>query len=190
MHRILAAAILVIASAATFAQNTRSFTVTRDINLSADKIWAVVGEDYGAIANSHPKIVSSEYNQGTITYGEGAERVCYLNEAKTKFVKEKQINFDPENYSFTVQTFQAGKIPLDPDLTRATYHVIPTGENSCTLEFTMEYRTKPAFMGALAAGKFKKTIADYELAVEHYARTGEAVNQDNFKEIKKQYSKS
>ncbi len=44
-------------------------------------------------------------------------------------------------------------------------------------------------MGGLAKGKFKKTIADYAVAVEHYAKTGEAVNKDNFKRIKKQYKK-
>ena len=44
-------------------------------------------------------------------------------------------------------------------------------------------------MGGLAKGKMKKTIEDYEIAVEHYVLTGEEVNQENFKEIKK-YSKN
>ena len=169
------------------AQKTQSFTVERTINLSAEKVWAVVGEDFGGIANSHPKIVSSKFNQGTLTAGEGAERVCYYNESGSKFVKEKQVGYDAENYTFSVQIFQAGKLPLVPELTQATYKVVPIDENSCRFEFAMEYRTKPAFMGAMAKGKFKKTIADYAIAVEHYAKTGEEVNKDNFKAIKKQY---
>ena len=52
----------------------------------------------------------------------------------------------------------------------------------------MNYRTKPAFLGAVAKGGFKKTIAGYLLAVEHHVLTGETVNRDNFKSIKKQYS--
>ena len=36
-----------------------TFSVERIINAPAEKVWKVVGEDFGAIANSHPKIVSS-----------------------------------------------------------------------------------------------------------------------------------
>ena len=42
-------------------------------------------------------------------------------------------------------------------------------------------------MGGLAKGKFKKNIENYAIAIEHYAATGEEVNKDNFKTIKKQY---
>lgn len=169
------------------AQKTRGFTVSRDINLSADQVWAVVGEDFGAIANSHPKIVSSQYEQGTLTFGEGAERVCYFDDEKKKYVKEKQIDFDADNYTFTVQMYHVDKIPLDPEKTRATYTVIPIDDNTSRLEFKMQFVTDPAFFGALAKGKFEKGIKDYMIAVEHHAKTGEVVNQENFNSIKKQY---
>jgi len=179
---------LILFSFGTFAQKkTHEFTVTRDINLSVDKIWKVVGEDYGAIANSHPKLVASEYNEGTLHAGEGAERVCYYNEKKTKYIKEKQVNYDPENYSFEVQIFHSAGLPLDEDLSKAQYKLVALTDSTCRLEFTMTYRTKPAFMGALVKGKFKKTIADYAIAVEHHAKTGTIINKENFKEIKKQY---
>lgn len=169
------------------AQKTQTFTVSRDIALPAAQVWAVVGEDFGGIANSHPKIVSSSFNQGTITAGEGAERVCNYNAAGTKFVKEKQLNYDPEHYSFSVQVFHADGLPLDPELTQAEYKIVPLDDQHSRFEFTMTFRTKPAFLGALAKGKFKKTIADYAIAVEHYARTQEAVNQENFSTIKALY---
>lgn len=52
----------------------------------------------------------------------------------------------------------------------------------------MTYRTKPAFMGGMMKNNFKKLIADYAIAIEHYVATGESVNKDNFKSVKKQYT--
>ena len=51
----------------------------------------------------------------------------------------------------------------------------------------LNLKTNPGFMGTLAKGKFKAQIADYMLAVQHYVSTGEEVNKDNFKDIKKKY---
>ena len=171
-----------------FAQKkTQNFTVTYEMNAPAEKVWAVVGEDFGAIANSHPQIVSSEYINGTLKSGEGAERVCNFNDKGTKYLQEKQVNYDPENYRFEVQVSQASKLPMDPNYSLAVYKVEPIDENSSRFIFEMTYRTKPAFMGAMAKGKFRKLIEDYALAIEHHVNTGEIVNQDNFKEIKKQH---
>ena len=173
-----------------FAQKkVQSFTVSRIIEAPAQKVWTVVGEDYGAIANSHPGIIASEYTNGSLKGGEGVERICYLNEKKTKATHEKQVEYNPESYSFKAQVYQAEGLPMDPDYTFAAYKVKPINANSSELIMEMNYRTKPAFMGALAKGRFKRTLADYLLAVDHHVRTGEKVNKDNFKEIKKQYSK-
>lgn len=171
----------------TFAQKkVQQFTVSEIINAPAEKVWAVVGEDYGAIANSHPKIISSSYVDGTLKAGEGAERVCYFNEKETQFLKEKQVNYDPENYTFKNQVFQAGKFPVNPEYTFAIYKVEAIDANTSRFTFDMTYRTKPAFMGGLMKGSFKKLIADYAIAVEHHIQTGVAVNKDNFKSIKKE----
>jgi len=40
-------------------------------------------------------------------------------------------------------------------------------------------------MGGMVKGWFKKLIRDYAIAVDHHVRTGETVNKDNFKSIKK-----
>ena len=53
--------------------------------------------------------------------------------------------------------------------------------------FLMEYQTKPALMGSLIKGQFKKLIKDYFIAIEHYARTGEPVTLENFKGVRKEY---
>ncbi len=168
-------------------KKVQSFEVSRVINASAGEVWKVVGEDFGAIANSHPKIISSSYLEGSLTSGEGAERVCHFNEKATKYTHEKQIEYDPENLTFKVQVFHAERLPLDTDYSLATYQVVPLDKKSCKLVFSMEYRTKPAFLGPMAKGNFKKTLTNYLLSVEHHVLTGEIVNKETFKDIKRQY---
>ncbi|WP_173021450.1 SRPBCC family protein [Lewinella sp. W8] len=170
-------------------KKVQTFTVSHLIAAPADQVWAVVGEDYGAIAKSHPKIVSSNYVDGTLQAGEGAQRVCNFNEQGTKYLKEVQREYDPENMTFRNQVYQAGKFPVDPERTFAIYRVEAVDANTSRFTFKMTYRTKPAFMGALAKGSFKKLIADYAIAIEHYVNTGEAVTKENFRQIKKVYAR-
>lgn len=168
-------------------KKVKTFRVEKVINLSAAEVWAVVGEDYGAVANSHPKIISSEYTNGSLKAEEGAERVCYFNEKGTQFLYEQMVNYDPANMQFTNKVYKAGKFPVDPAYTQAIYKVESLGPSKSRLSFDMEFRTKPAMMGGMMKGSFKNLIEDYFIAVEHHAKTGEKVNQDNFKEIKKLY---
>ncbi len=171
-------------------KKVQTFQVSKVIDLPADQLWAVVGDDYGRIAYSHPKIVASDYINGTLKAGEGAERICYFNAKQTQFLKEKMVNYSPETMSFTNTVYQAGKFPVDPAYTQAVYKVKDLGNETSELSFDMQYRTKPAIMGAMAKGKFKKLIQDYFIAVEHHVKTGEEVTKDNFKQIKKRYAKA
>ncbi len=84
--------------------------------------------------------------------------------------------------------YQSSGIPLNTDYSYGIYKVTPIDDKTSQLSMTMVLRTKPAFLGGLAKGQFKRDIADYLLAVEHHVLTGENVNKDNFKEIKKKYS--
>ena len=171
-------------------KKVQTFQVSKVLPFSAEKVWAVVGEDYGRIAYSHPKIIESDYINGTLKAGEGAERVCYFNDKQTQFLKEKMINYAPGRMSFTNTVFQAGKFPVDPEYTQAVYQVKDLGNGKSEFSFDMKYRTKPAFMGAMAKGKFKRLINDYFIAIEHHIKTGENVTRENFKEIKKLYTKT
>ena len=65
--------------------------------------------------------------------------------------------------------------------------MIPVDANTTKFVFDMTYRTKPAFMGGMMKKSFKKLIQDYAIAIEHHVTTGENVNKDNFKRIKKAY---
>lgn len=186
--QIILGILLAIGATASIAQKkVQKFKVTKVIPVSADKVWKIVGEDYGKIAHSHPKIVSSEYIDGSLKGQEGAERVCYFNDKKTQFLKEKMINFSPEDMTFTNTVFQAGKFPVDPELTKAIYSVEDLGNGTSRISFDMQYRTKPAIMGGMMKGNFKKLINDYFISIEHHAKTGEKVTKENFKQIKKQY---
>jgi len=184
---VIAAVFFVLGAEAQTQKKVQKFKVSKVIDVPAQELWSVVGEDYGKIAYSHPKIIASDYIDGSLKAGEGVQRVCYFNEKQTQFLKEEMVNYSPENMSFTNKVFQAGKFPVDPDYTRAVYHVKDLGNGKSEFSFDMQYRTKPAFMGAMSKGKFKKLINDYFIAVEHYAKTGEEVTKENFKDIKKQY---
>lgn len=169
-------------------KKVKTFYVEKEIALPAEQLWAVVGEDYGSIAYSHPKIISSDYINGSLKAQEGAQRICYFNEKGTQFLKEQMENFDPEHMTFTNKVFQAGKFPVDPAYTHAVYKIEDLGNGRSRFSFNMQYRTSPAFMGGMMKGQFKKLINDYFIAVEHHVRTGEKVTKDNFKSIKKQYA--
>ena len=171
-------------------KKVQTFKVSKVIDIPANELWDVVGKDYGKIAYSHPKIMASDYIDGSLMAGEGAQRVCYFNEKQTQYLKEKMVNYSPEQMSFTNKVYQAGRFPVDPDYTQAVYQIKDLGNGQSEFSFDMQYRTKPAFMGAMSKGKFKKLINDYFIAVEHYTKTGEAVTKDNFKEIKKLYVKN
>jgi len=164
-----------------------TFEVKRVIPFSAEKVWKAVADDYGNIANSHPKIVASNYENGSLKGDKGAQRRCYFNEKQTRFLYEEIVDWKPEEMMFVNRVLEAGKFPINEDNTRAIYRVKKVGPNKAEFSMVMEFRTKPAFMGGMAKGQFKKLLNDYMIAVEHHIKTGESVTVSNFKQIKKGY---
>lgn len=169
-------------------KKVKHLQIEKVLPFSAAKVWGVVGEDYGKIAHSHPKIIKSDYIGGALKGAEGAERACYFNEDGSRFLKEKIAKFDAENFTLVNTVYQAGRFPVDASRTVAIYKVTPIDENSCKLSFDMKFRTSPAWMGGMMKGSFKNLIGDYFIAIEHHIKTGEEVTQENFKEIKKLYN--
>ena len=169
-------------------KKVKHFKVEKTLNLSAAKVWAVVGEDYGGIFNSHPKIINSEYTKGSLKSEEGAERMCYFNKNGSKYLHEKMVNYSPKNMSFTNTIKKTGKFPVNPEYTKAIYKVTDLGGGKSKISIDMTYRTKPAMMGGMMKGAFINLMKDYFIAVEHHVKTGENVTKSNFKKIKKQYS--
>ncbi len=165
----------------------QTFEVSRIINQPIEKVWSFVADDFTGIAKAHPKLSGSHLIEGSPISGEGCERICYLNDSKKKYTKEVLKNYNRDNYSFDAKIYELGGLPMDETVSVGHYKLEKIDEQSCKLIFTMEYRTKPAFLGSMVKGKFKSQISDYLLAVDHYLNTGEEVHKSNFKAIKKEY---
>ena len=176
------------AFAQSMAKKFKVLDVERVMPFSAEKVWAAVALDYGKIAESHPRIVRSDYEAGSLQGELGAQRMCAFNDKGTQVLHEKIVDWDEENMTFVNMILEAKKFPLDEDNTRAIYKVTPIDANTSKLSMHMEFRTSPAFMGGMMKGSFEKLLNDYMIAVEHNIKTGEAVNRDNFKDIRKQYA--
>ncbi len=187
---ILAFLTVSIISAQKADKKVQTFTTEHVINAPADKVWQVIGDEYADIYKSHPKIITSNYINGSSTSGVGAERVCNFNDSNSKFITEKITDYDPENYTMTIDIVRVKKLPINTEYSYAIQKVVPINPSTSKMVFTMYYRTKPGFLGGLAKGSFKKGIRDYAIAIDHYINTGERVTKDNFKAIKKQYCKA
>jgi len=175
------------ADAQSMTKKYRTFSVSREMPFPADKVWTAVADDYGNIANSHPLVVKSNYVKGSLKGEEGAQRMCYFNDKETKSLYEEITSYDASKMTFTNRVLEAQKFPIDPDNTQAIYKVESLGNGKSLFTMTMSYRTKPAFMGAMAKSKFKKLLNDYMLSVEHNIATGESVTASNFRDVKRQY---
>ena len=189
MKKIIIIAILLSSVYTMNAQTKKQQEVIaeRIVSIPSAKVWNVLAEDYGAIAKSHPAIVSSEYTAGTLEGREGAERKCFFNEKGTQMFHEKIVKWEPQKMSFTQIIVDFKKFPIDKENTEVVYSVEQVNANTSKIRAHLKYRTKPAFMGGMAKGKFKGMLEDYFLAIEHHIKTGESVTIDNFKSIKKQY---
>ncbi len=166
----------------------KTVVASRVINQPADKVWALIGEDYGYIANTHPGIYYSNYEAGSVVGELNAQRVCNLNEKGTKVLHEQITNWDPINMTMTNRILEVGGLPLDPDNSLGVYSVIPIDEHTSELKMVFDFRTKPAFMGLMAKGKFKKLLANFLLGVQHHMATGEIItNETDMKALRKLY---
>ncbi|MBB6463749.1 SRPBCC family protein [Flammeovirga kamogawensis] len=186
MKAILTLAITIALSTSLFAQ-TQSFTVNRTVEVPIDSVWTIVGVNYADIAKSHPKLTASHYIKGTPMSGEGCERLCSFSSNGKKYTKERMTEYNEEEYSFKAEILAVNGLPIDTTQSYMLYNLDAVNDSTTSISLTMVYRTNPAFLGKLAKGKFKRGIEDYALSIQHYALTGEEVNPDNFKQIKKLY---
>lgn len=176
------------AFAQSMSKKYKVIEVERVLPFSAEKVWATVAEDYGKIAESHPRILRSEYEAGSLKGELGAQRMCAFNDKGTQVLHEKITDWDPENMRVVNRILEAKKFPVDEDNSRGIYQVTPIDANSSKLNIRFEFRTTPAFMAGMMKNSFSSLLADYMIAVEHHIKTGEAVTRENFKDIRKQYA--
>ncbi len=187
--------LLSICSTTMFAQSMskkyRTLKVETKINAPADQVWQAMVLDYGEIANFSPYIYASNYERGSLKGEKGAERKCSFNEKGSRWTHEQIEDIDNQNMVMRNIVIDAQKFPLDMDNSQAYYRVKDNGDGTSTASYEFQFRTKPAFMGAIAKGSFRKTLAGTLVGLKHYVETGEKVNasNDKYKEIKDKYPK-
>lgn len=149
--------------------------VKREIAVPAAQAWEALVLDYGEIANFSPFIYASNYESGSLLGVEGAERRCNFNANGTRWSHERIVWVDQENMLMKNIIVDAQKFPLNLDNSYAIYSVVDNGDGTCTAGYEFNFRTKPAFMGGIAAGSFKKSLNETLIGLEHYLVTGEHV---------------
>ncbi len=168
-------------------KKVQTYETAITIDLPAEKIWNVICDNYGAAANYADQIVASEYINEHIHGGEGCERICYFNENKSTYLKEKMVHVDHLKKEYTNIISEAKGLPIDAKYSQTVFKVKALTDSTCEFSAKSQYRTKPAFLGGVFKGKFADTMKDYLISVAYYSKTGKIVTKDNFKEIKKSY---
>lgn len=186
-------AIAIMATSFSLAQSMekkyRTVHVELKINAPAERVWEAMVLDYGEISNFSPYIYTSNYTGGSLKGEVGARRKCDFNEKGTQWVKEQIVAIDEANMKMTNRVIDGKKLPLNFDNSRAFYTVRDNGDGTATAGYEFQFRTKPAFMGAIAKGSFKKQLKGTLVGLKHYVETGEIVRGGNGKydEVKDNY---
>lgn len=181
-----------MATAQKMKKKFQTVKVELRIDAPADKVWEAMVLDYGAISNFSPYIYSSNYESGSLKGEIGAERKCSFNAKGSQWVHEKIKSIDHNRRVMVNVPIDGAKLPLDYNNTQAFYTVKENPDGSSTAGYEMQFRTKPAFMGMLAKGGFKKQLGGTLVGLKHFVETGEKVNLANEKydEIKDKYPKA
>jgi len=180
------------ASAQSMAKKFRTVKVEMQINAPAERVWEAMVLDYGEISNFSPYIYTSEYTNGSLKGELGAERKCNFNEKGTQWSKERIEEIDNKNMIMRNVVIDGAKLPLNFDNSQAFYRVKDNGDGTSTASYEFQFRTKPAFLGIIAKGGFKKQLSGTLVGLKHYIETGERVTggTDKYKQIKKKYPKA
>ncbi len=188
MQNLLTIALVLLCSSQVFAsKNLKTFTIKHQINAPIDKVWAVLGKDFGKVANSHHGFVSSSYQEGQTGYGEGAIRICYLNDKKSRYVVEKQVDLDDRNFTFVAEVIDGKGLPLATGTNRATYTLKALDNHTCELIIQVAMRSKPAIFSMIFSGKYKDWMEKFAIGLHHHVITDEIITAKKIKEIEKKY---
>lgn len=179
-------------SAQSMEKKYHTVKVEMKINASAERVWEAMVLDYGEISNFSPYIYTSEYTKGSLKGEVGATRKCYFNDKGNQWSHERIAEIDRKNRIMRNVIIDGAKLPLNLDNSQAFYRVVDNGDGTSTASYEFQFRTTPAFLGAIAKGGFKKQLSGTLVGLKHYIETGERVTggTDKYKEIKDRYPKA
>ena len=141
------------------------------INVTPEKMWEVLS-NYGGVSNFHAGVKESFSSEGSINKAEmGSERVCNIVDMGMKIqLKERIIDYK-EGVGYQYEVYEWKNFPLRKMLFGFT--ITNNLQSNVLLRIDLDYKTKPAFLTPLMAGKMRKLAHDILLGYKHYAETDE-----------------
>jgi len=152
------------------------------VNVSKEKTWEVLFNQYGDIHIHNPSMPTSNYI-GTVVKGElNCKRLCKFDD---KLYLEEKITEVNDNNSFKVVAYEHN-LPFLKDMS-ATYELTSIGNDKTEIKMTSFASTSPSFMIYLMKGQLGKGLTKHLFGLKYYLETGKTVNKDNYSEIFKNY---
>ena len=158
----------------------------RELDVPAAKAWEIISDDFGAVSNWHPEIVSSKITSEDPTVQNGLERYCDYSMNGKRWAKERIEDYDPENMSFTLRMVEVKDIPMDPEYCHAKYKINDLGNGRSKLIVESHVRTKPAMLATFFIPFLQGAMKDMLLGFAHHAASGETVTSYVIKRLKKE----
>ena len=163
-----------------------SFEVTQEIDAPVELVWKVIGEDFGNVYKSNPLSTYSKYLDGFETPGLDAKRIMYMSENKKQYFVDKISKWVP-NKHLTIEVDEKAGFPIRPGYTWVNFDLETINSDKTQLKLRFNYLTKPNFLKGMAKSSLKKNFQEYAWAIDYHVRTGEVINKENWKTIRKNY---
>lgn len=152
------------------------------INVSVEKTWEVLFNQYGDIHIHNPGMPTSNYI-GNSTKGElNCSRHCMFDDKL--FVDEKITEVD-HNKRFKVDVFNHN-LPLLKKMS-AIYELTPIDANKTEVKMISFNETSPGFMIYLIKGQLAKGLRMHLFGMKYYLETGKTLDKDGYSKISKSY---
>lgn len=152
------------------------------INVSLEKTWEVLFNQYGDIHIHNPGMPTSNY-LGNSTKGElNSSRHCMFDDKL--FVDEKITEVDPYK-SFKVEVFNHN-LPLLKEMS-AIYELTSIDVNKTEVKMISFNATSPGFMIYLIKGQLAKGLKMHLFGMKYYLETGKTLDKKSYSEVSKNY---
>lgn len=141
------------------------------IEVGAERMWEVISQ-YGDVSRFHAGVVESHKLQGSDNQASiGCERVCNIVDMGLHIQLKERIVDYVEGESYKYEVYEWKNFPIRKML--FGFKILQSNARHTVLGIEIEYKSKPALLTPLMAGKMHKLARDVLLGYKHYAETGE-----------------